>query len=470
MLFFPIIARAQAPCPVPAPTTIPPPNLSAPAATLVPADACVPTTVPGNGNPIAYFDDYSWRTFIALVWPALKGQRGVPDPNQPLMATGVSLVFETYKADWETFQPNGAAPTEWNDSSFGAAPCPKAQPGDFVLSSFSKFGNVGQAGVGDLVAVLIAQNGTFVRYLAAYNQEEFNKIRLNKWYLAANLPDNQQPRGNPIMFDPGSIDIKSSWIEITKNTPHQERYYIRDAWLLDPVSGTCSASKVGLVGLHIVQKTPTRPQWIWSTFEQIDNVPPPNYVPPQPPAKPTQTFAFNDGTATQMPSSLPAAYVWSTAIQSPPPPINIQRLMPINDDTSVSRNTVATNALWQQALAQQNSVWQFYQLTMTQWPVAVPPNPSLPGTPGNTFPGASPTSAFANTTLETWDQTNIRRGCMSCHNETKTNDFLWSLAMNAFQAPAPASALAKAETTRLRPSGPLEALRNLLQNQFNPQR
>ena len=32
----------------------------------------------------------------------------------------------------------------------------------------------------------------------------------------------------------------------------------------------CAAA---LVGLHIVYKTPSRPQWIWSTFRHVDNVP-----------------------------------------------------------------------------------------------------------------------------------------------------------------------------------------------------
>src|SRR5215469_16056734 len=129
-------AAAQVACPSPVPPSVPPPNLSAPAATLVPTDVCVPASFPGN--PIAFFDDYSWRAFIALVWPALSGQRGKPDPNQPLTALDVPLVFETYKADWETFQPNGTPPSTFNsDSSFwtsnpSQSPCPHAQPGDFL--------------------------------------------------------------------------------------------------------------------------------------------------------------------------------------------------------------------------------------------------------------------------------------------------------------------------------------------------
>ena len=86
---WPSSAVAQAPCPSPVPTSIPAPNLDAPAATLIPSDVCIPASFPGN--PIAFFDDYSWRAFIALVWPALSGQRGKPDPNQPLTAVDVPL-------------------------------------------------------------------------------------------------------------------------------------------------------------------------------------------------------------------------------------------------------------------------------------------------------------------------------------------------------------------------------------------
>src|ERR1700722_5194061 len=33
-------------------------------------------------NEIAVFDDYSWRAFIALNWPAKKGIRGVADESK----------------------------------------------------------------------------------------------------------------------------------------------------------------------------------------------------------------------------------------------------------------------------------------------------------------------------------------------------------------------------------------------------
>jgi hypothetical protein len=467
----PHCSKAQQPS---CPSAPRPPNLDAPVATAVPPDVCDTTNVSGTG--IAFFDDYSWRVFIALVWPSLSGQRGLPDTTKTIAQDTAPLVFETYKADWETFQPNGAAPSAF-DRYTGTPPCSAAKPGDFVLGSVSKFdtaGNVGEAGIGDLVSVLVSQNGKFVRYLAAYNQMEFNQIRTNQWYLTTNLPQNQNPQGPAIHFPFGSVGVKSSWIDMT-NIPHPERFHTRKAWLMDPISGLCGTAPVtvGLVGLHIVQKTQSRPQWIWSTFEQIDNVPPDNYKPPTSPSPRTQTFTFNNGTSTPQPNSPPTASLWSAAIRAVPPPFNVQRLMPVNPSTS------KTNRIWQDALQAKGAVWHFYQLTMTQWPV--PGNmPGNPGTPQFSFPGKdpTPTSAYANTTLETWDQTNSRgqaiNGCMNCHNQAgltatdgtaMNNDFVWSLEMNASTPSAGANPRAAARSRPLL-SREFPGLKTLLENQF----
>jgi hypothetical protein len=199
---------------------------------------------------------------------------------------------------------------------------------------------------------------------------------------------------------------------------------------MNPVSGTCSQKTVGLVGLHIVQKTPTRPQWIWSTFEQVDN------VPPAQPGAPG-TFAFNNGSGTPMPAKNP--YSINPLPTPTPSPFNVTRTMPIS--TLVVQglpSTVQTNANYQKALKSLGSVFQYYQLVMTQWPV--PGNtPSNPGTPRFSFPGTGATTSFANTTMETFDQASITvGGCMSCHTITKTaTDFLWSLADHAFPPKVP---------------------------------
>jgi hypothetical protein len=380
----------------------------------IPRDVSIPGGF--NGNPIAFFDDYSWRTFIAVVWPALTGQRGQPDPNQMVDGAG-PRVFETYKTLEEVFHSDGSAPSGWNQfdpaqyNSCGIA----GGWGDLTLGSFSKFSNVGQAGFGNLVGPLIARNTTYVRYLTSYNQVEFDQIVAQKWYLRANLPG---PSAGSITFNVGSLDLKSSWIDMT-NIPHPERYYVRSAHLLDPLTGQCKLTNVGLVGLHIVQKTPSRPQWIWSSFEQVDN------VPPAQPGAPG-TFAFNDGTGTPMPVRNP--YNLDQVLQDPtPPPFNVTRVKPIHPSTQ------ATNQAYHEALSP-NSVWRNYQLVMTQWPL-VPNSPETPGTPQNTFPGTGATTAFANVTLETFDQNSPFTSCMACHTTTmRQTDFLWSLNDHAFPA------------------------------------
>jgi hypothetical protein len=411
------------PCPNPPPVTISP---------NPPSDVCIPTGFPGN--PIAFFDDFSWRSFIAMVWPVLEGMRGIPDDSKSIGPVTTPLVFETLKADWEVFQPpNGAnpppAPSQFNTYA-GANPCagfglPSVGFGQLVLASFSKFDNLGEAGFGNLVGPVPAQSGFYTRYFTAFNQTEFNQILSQSLYLRDNLKHG-------VTFSPGSIDVKAAWINMA-GVQNPQRYYTRTAWVLNPFSTpdpTCTPITVGLVGLHIVQKTPSRPQWIWSTFEQIDNVPGGTSSGP---------FAYNSGNAKAMPNSNPLSF--PPTLGEPIPAVhlfNVQRLTPIHP------STIAINAKYQGALQGKGGPWQFYQLVMTQWPL-VPSQPSQPGTPNNTFPGLNnSSSAFANVALETFDQTNIRTGCMSCHTQTSTTnpsecsatkictDFLWSLNLNAY--------------------------------------
>src|ERR1051326_3002215 len=101
-------------CPVdPTPTISPYP----------PSDVCLPNN---NVAGIKYFDDFSWRSFVALVWPASKSfQRGVPltDYRPGDFSNSKVPVFQTYKADWEIFQPDGSEPSVWSSYDSKYAPC-----------------------------------------------------------------------------------------------------------------------------------------------------------------------------------------------------------------------------------------------------------------------------------------------------------------------------------------------------------
>src|SRR5260370_3463711 len=56
----------------------------------MPADVCIPDGF--TDVPVNYFDDYAWRTFLAMVWPAAQGHRGVADTHKPLDARGPRLL------------------------------------------------------------------------------------------------------------------------------------------------------------------------------------------------------------------------------------------------------------------------------------------------------------------------------------------------------------------------------------------
>jgi hypothetical protein len=392
----------------------PPPNISS---SQPPDDVKIPENFPGN--PIDFFDDFSWRMFVAMVWPATDGQRGAPDADEKVGGPG-PRVFETFKALHEIFHSDGTSPSSWNSFDLPQYnPCDiQAAFGDVTLGSFSKFSNLGQAGFGSLVGPLIAQNGTYVRFLTTYNKIEFDQIVDQTLYRRPTPPKTFQ-----VTFKNGAIDTKSAWMDM-KDAKHPERYYTRQAWVLDPVTGIPEKKLVGLVGLHIVTKTQSRPQWIWTTFEQVDNVPP--LEAGNDGAFEPGTFNFHDTTQTPMPDKNP--FTMDRVLQPPTaPPFNVDRVKPVNPKTQ------ATNKKYRAAL--QGTVWQNYQLVATQWPLT-PNDASLPGIPKNTFPGSiDSTTAFANTTLESFDQKKIGTGCMACHTATKDQtDFLWSLNDHAFPA------------------------------------
>jgi hypothetical protein len=407
----------------PAATTMPPGGPQPTVSQQMLSDVCFIEQFPVSSLPILLFDDFSWRSFIALAWPAKDGQRGVPDSALTLGgAANRPTVFETLKSEWEVFQRDGGAPKDWNEYG-GLVPCDVASLafGDIVLAPSLKVDNIIQsAGSGPL----LAQNRTFVRYTSGFNEKLFRHITDGSFYRRENL----------VNFTPlpsGTIRVKAAWIDM-QDIERPERFHTRDAWLFNPATGRCEKKTVGLVGLHIVTKTPTHPQGIWSTFEHIDNVPAPQASPP---------FTFNKGNGVPMPASNPIT-VFDPA--TPPEPYNVERITKIHDMGNFS--TARTNDKYRAMLAQRdpNSPWRNYQLVMTQWPLKRN-RPDLDGGPGNTFPGvgnspipgvANDATAFANTTMETFRQEHVAgNGCLGCHNAVKNRDFVFSLSVRAFPRP-----------------------------------
>jgi hypothetical protein len=400
-----------------------------------PADVCIPKGF--TEVPIEYFDDFSWRVFVSMIWPADPKQRGAPDATKSVGDKG-PRVFETEKSLWEVFHDDGSAPVADFNTYDGAAhnACKaEARYGDLILGASPAFSDIGQAGNGELTGPLVAQNGRYVHYQTLYSRAEFERIVADKLYSRSALPElpNPRPKTPVVNFPVGSVALKAAWLDMSGFSPEQvRRYYTREALMLNAENGKCSRVTVGLVGLHIVQKTESRPQWIWSSFEQVDNVPPARVDSPG-------KFLFHDGGESAMPAENPLTLAPLAA--EPVKPFNVTR----SPDAPIHPKTALINLLYERSL--KGTVWEHYQLVTTQWPrlngdQSIPVPAEQNGDVSNTFPGADATSAFANVAIETFDQGRPQLGCMSCHNRARMSaDFMWSVLDHAFPANlAPAAA------------------------------
>ena len=67
--------------------------------------------------------------------------------------------------------------------------------------------------------------------------------------------------------------MKTAWIDVDGlPEPLVRRFYTRTVIVKRATGDGCERRTMGLIGVHIAKKTPSRPQWIRSLFEQRDTV------------------------------------------------------------------------------------------------------------------------------------------------------------------------------------------------------
>jgi hypothetical protein len=409
-----------------------------------------PLTV-GDAFPVV--GNFAWRAFVALNWPSglLADERGVPDRAKSLGDPG-KRVWETFKSDAELFEVGDdgrpIAPAPWA-SYDGRNPC-GADNRSKTIATFAPFADFNQPSftVGEPANPLVAQNGAYTRYEIHFNEPEFSTLAESGWSQGRNLPDEIHPAHFPI----GSIAVKAAWRPLTEaDTPAvRARYYVESAEIVDAAKTlaagriVCTRAEVALVGLHIVIKTKSRPQWVWSTFEHVDNVPPAgagdarepdareagapySYFDPSKPMKLWPPL----GTANTLPVD------WTNPPKPDPIRMQVVRRYPIPAET------MALNRAYWALPGVKGTVWEHYMLVAAQWPTsAAPPGPDNDGA---FFPGrmAGPSAEdesyrstakaqenLVNTTMETYLQ-DLPSSCMACHqavSNARGRDFVGILA------------------------------------------
>lgn len=264
------------------------------ASSKIPADVAVNPTSLSMDDRQRLFDCFSWRTFVALNWPAESETRGEPADVGFADEPDADRVWETYKATWEVFQPEDPDwdPTDpQNPASRFDSPRPNppgcpAEDGRPVITMISKSNSrapdvrdvaneSGQAFAGQF-GTLTDRNGNWVRYQVLFNETEFDFLLPTA--ITLNLTPAGPNGGSGVVLPDGSIEVKASWKELCTGTDCQpvddpSEYYQRDVLVFDAEKGSCEPLTMGLVGLHVVAKTFWAPQWIWATFEHRDNAP-----------------------------------------------------------------------------------------------------------------------------------------------------------------------------------------------------
>jgi hypothetical protein len=197
----------------------------------------------------------------------------------------------------------------------------------------------------------------------------------------------------------GGMVIKVAWRRMTEYDD-TSRFHLRRVDLEGEGKVT-----LGLVAMHLIQKIDEAPQWVWATFEHVDNAP---SLGPDGQAIIDENVQYsyfdpskNDTSLyNKKPSKIsenPLQYSSTQIVQE----------FTINDSTKMA------NAYYQELIAksQPNSPWQYYEMIGTQWP-------GIPSFFSTNMNSTKPQPAkLGNSILETYEQ--LDSDCMGCHSNAR---------------------------------------------------
>lgn len=374
------------------------------------------------------FDVFSWQSFVAMNWPSTSD--GQPLQTKIGGAPDAPRQWLSYRTPRQIFDPEYRDPV-----------CADHENQDLPVLSTSVWRQTGGL-------PLIDSNLNYVVYDVRVNDRLADYIIDNGLDSVAGQQQYAKS-GKPIDFPLGfyndpltrsggkkaSAALKTAWkiIDIQAGDD-PSRYYTIDGLISieasDSESGKamCVQAELGLVGMHIMQRTKSGNgrDWTWSTFEHIDNAPfAANARKPidvlsndlfpggcQSPPDTNKPYAFFNASCKDCKTNQVIGSNWKWSIDKP---YASSQATDGRYGTQVVRcwnvfeGTQLINKVWQQQL--QGTPWANYQSSSAQWKGA---------RPNSLFPQGEVPRFLTNSSMETYDQYGRQSSCLSCHASARS--------------------------------------------------
>lgn len=294
----------------------------------------------------------------------------------------------------------------------------------------TSLGGIQQAGSR---GILVDQDGRAVYYASHVNDAFYQFVRTNRLYLREEYLRWPDAVGFPVR----SMELKSSW-KIVDDDTNTDGYFSTTA-LIHPLvcadggdncvgkdvqvdTSVVQEAKVVLVGLHVVGVVEDHPEFIWSTFEHIDNAPNLNgKEPTSPDPVSNRDFAFYAAAtaAKDCNQSNKDSVRLDVATQTLSPHTHAFRDFAFGGGDSADEADIKglNDSVHSQLAA--DSVWKNYRLVGSVW---FPSNSLAPGLTGPKIQRlVQGSKRVSNSTIETFTQAlsgNPKReqNCFACHD------------------------------------------------------
>ncbi len=125
---------------------------------------------------------------------------------------------------------------------------------------------------------LVDLNGRDLQFSVLLNEAEAMRIREceldRKGCYNTLVTDSVSPPA-PVL-PAGSVELKAAWRRsqsCNADDASDACRRVRERFFVTKINVSGESTWAEMVGMHIIQKTPTNPSWVWATFEHVDNAP-----------------------------------------------------------------------------------------------------------------------------------------------------------------------------------------------------